>query len=671
MFFNRATLVTLLLSLFALVSHPVQAIQNTDFLNDPEHLFWFDINDLPTMRLTFTEEQWAILLTSEQRYRPEVSGTMRYIKNNQAYVLNNIGIKLSGNTSFVLPEYPEDLYVQANFTLDFDAFVDDQELGGIGKLKLKRFKDDSTYVHEPLTNQIMLNYGVFTAHSSTYARLELKVGERDTVYYGIYRMNESVNRKEYLDKRFGTDNDGGGLWQAGYGDTGIAHLSRITPDWEGIGESDRFSFEYKGKGSKYEEAKAQLIEVAQNLTNLEDQAFIDYVDNHVNVTLFLKVLASEAVLGHWDGFWGNGNNYFIYIDESDVLHLIPYDTDNTLGTSLLVDDSGEQDPLNYALPSNAPLLVSKIMAVDKYVEEYKTHIETLVTQTDLLDETHSRHWIGNIHQLIRDDLVNVTGDNQQIADRPAWWGNQHDYRIFDITTGKNWYQTKREVVLKAVESHYPIYPTVYYRGVTNGWGASLMEQVAPNTWEITVDSDEATNSSGEPRFKFDLYGDWSRNFGDNDQDGIGDPNGSDIPFTEGFGKYRISFNAIDDSYVTLKRLPPVADAGLDITALEGSMVQFDASASQDPDGEIIEYQWSNGLTGVTPTMVYNHSGTYIIELVVTDNEEQTASDTVTVTIQAASSGNDDSTTSSGSGSSERLLILLLISVVFLRKTRRL
>jgi len=198
------------LLVFILSPH-LYAINNTDFLQEPEHLFWFDISDLPTIKLTFTEEQWSALLTSTQDSRPEVSANLTYYKNSNEFLLNNIGVKVSGNTSFKLPQDTNGNFVQANFTLDFDEFVDDQELSGIGKLKLKRFKDDATFVREPLSNQIMHNSNIWTAHSSTYARLEITVGNRSNAYFGMYRMNESVNRKTYVDKRFGPNNNGGFL----------------------------------------------------------------------------------------------------------------------------------------------------------------------------------------------------------------------------------------------------------------------------------------------------------------------------------------------------------------------------------------------------------------------------------------------------------------------------
>lgn len=554
----------------AMAISPALAIEDTGFLDDPEHLFWHDHNDLPTIRMYFSEEQWALLLTSQRNDREEVSATFTYIKQGQEYVLENIGVKLSGNTSFTLPETSTDAFIQANYTLDFDEFVDDQTLSGISAMKLKRFKDDSTFVHEPLSNQIMHNFGIFTVHSSTYVRLELSVGTRGTNFVGMYRLNESVNRHEYLDKRFGTDNDGGFLWQGNHKAFGPALFSRITPEWDGVGDFDDASFEYKGKGSKFEEGKAQLVELAQNFTQLEGADFEDYVEQHINMPLFLKGLASEAVLGHWDGFWGNANNYMFYIDENAVLHFIPFDTDNTLGTSLIMDDSGEQNPLEFGQSSNTPPLITKVLAIPRFRLEYATNVLALVNESNLMAQDYAVDWINQAHLLIEDHLQNITNDNQQIIDRPATWANQDDYRLFDLSNGKNWYTTRKAAVEFAIS-------------------------------------------------------------------------------------------------------PPIAHAGADITVAVGDTIQLDASGSSDANGDIADYQWSNGLSGVSPDITFTEEQTITITLTVTDSDGFTATDEVTITVEAAPPApatpapTPAQESSSSGGSSSVFGLLLLLTTIAVRR----
>jgi putative ubiquitin-RnfH superfamily antitoxin RatB of RatAB toxin-antitoxin module len=85
--------------------------------------------------------------------------------------------------------------------------------------------------------------------------------------------------------------------------------------------------------------------------------------------------------------------------------------------------------------------------------------------------------------------------------------------------------------------------------------------------------------------------------------------------------------------------PPIANAGDDKTAIVGSSVTFDASASTDDKG-ITSYSWdfdqSNGITTdattKTASKTYTAIGTYIVTLTVTDTSGQKSTDTLRVTV---------------------------------------
>ncbi|HYE61793.1 MAG TPA: PKD domain-containing protein [Phycisphaerales bacterium] len=90
--------------------------------------------------------------------------------------------------------------------------------------------------------------------------------------------------------------------------------------------------------------------------------------------------------------------------------------------------------------------------------------------------------------------------------------------------------------------------------------------------------------------------------------------------------------------------PPVANAGADQTVTDtdnsgSETVTLDGSASNDPDGTITDYRWSEGATvlaqGPSPTAsVPLGVGVHTITLTVTDNSSATHSDTVVVTVEA-------------------------------------
>jgi PKD repeat protein len=110
--------------------------------------------------------------------------------------------------------------------------------------------------------------------------------------------------------------------------------------------------------------------------------------------------------------------------------------------------------------------------------------------------------------------------------------------------------------------------------------------------------------------------------------------------------------------------PPVASAGGPYAAHEGAVVNFDGSASSDPDGDALTYSWSFGDgssgsgSGSTPAHVYADNGTYDVVLTVTDthgaSHQSTAVATITnvppvvhVNLSAGSVGVGESVTATG------------------------
>ena len=80
-------------------------------------------------------------------------------------------------------------------------------------------------------------------------------------------------------------------------------------------------------------------------------------------------------------------------------------------------------------------------------------------------------------------------------------------------------------------------PSMNLRGTNNNWGNSPMACTGNNTWSVSA----TFASTATERFKFDMLGNWATNYGDNNADGIGDLNGSDIAIAA--GTYTITFNS--------------------------------------------------------------------------------------------------------------------------------
>ena len=83
--------------------------------------------------------------------------------------------------------------------------------------------------------------------------------------------------------------------------------------------------------------------------------------------------------------------------------------------------------------------------------------------------------------------------------------------------------------------------------------------------------------------------------------------------------------------------PPVADAGGPYAGTTGFAIPFDGSASTDPDGSIVSYDWNFGdggtASGAQPMHSYSAAGNYTVTLTVTDDtgRSDSASTTAMVT----------------------------------------
>jgi hypothetical protein len=117
-------------------------------------------------------------------------------------------------------------------------------------------------------------------------------------------------------------------------------------------------------------------------------------------------------------------------------------------------------------------------------------------------------------------------------------------------------------------------------------------------------------------------------------------------------------SAADTVIVSTSNSAPVANAGPDQTVLVTQTVQLDGSGSSDVDGNPLTYTWSfvsrpsgsaavlSSSNTVNPTFVADRSGSYVVQLVVSDGFVTSAADTVTITTRntppVANAGPDQS-----------------------------
>lgn len=88
------------------------------------------------------------------------------------------------------------------------------------------------------------------------------------------------------------------------------------------------------------------------------------------------------------------------------------------------------------------------------------------------------------------------------------------------------------------------YPYMNFRNSEFWNSPSAMRLVDDNLWSITMTFPEAH----ERAFKFDVYGNWAVNFGDDNADHYVEQNGANIAMPSEAGQYRITFNSATGNY---------------------------------------------------------------------------------------------------------------------------
>ena len=425
----------------------------------------YDLEALPEIHLSFSLSEWNSLLSKYDRNPntdDQVKCDVRFIKGEDEFNIKEAGIRLKGNTSRRRPEgssgqmHKKDQtdWHHCHFQLNLRKFIKDDEhkIKGIKKIALKWFKDDPMYVRELYCYDLFRRAGVWTASYSSYCRLFIHVeGDSKEAYYGVYDMIEPVDDdflKERGDKFSSTK---GNLWKCRYGATLNDTGADIGAD---LDDGVEHTYELKTNTESLDEAKAQLQDFMTNLRSKSGDDFKSWISSHCDVPLLLKTYAVNVACGMWDDYWNNCNNYYIYFDSTEKssykFYMLPYDYDNTLGTSTQCGvqiDAGRQDPLNWGDSQKNPLIY-KILQITEFRELYKQELLSLCSASRRLfyyDASMER--IRNWHKLIAEHIDNDTGEDCRIEDKPASWGNHSEYRLLELG-GNNYFQVKTSSINK-------------------------------------------------------------------------------------------------------------------------------------------------------------------------------------------------------------------------------
>jgi hypothetical protein len=253
---------------------------------------------------------------------------------------------------------------------------------GLEEITLNNDRQDPSHSHQCLA------YGSFAAARLPASRCGLAHVVVNGEDLGTYSNVEPIG-KPMLARHFA--DDGGNLYEGQIIDFVTEQLDQ---------------FQLKTNESAAD--RSDLTRLASALDG-DDAGLVERLDAVLDLDAFRTFWALETLLGHWDGYAGNTNNFYVYHDPSrDRIVFLPWGTDGAfqwqnpfdfLNTSLAVYARGRIASRLYALPGERQAFRQRLaeLADDVWVEErlnaelgkierlaVDAPVEALATQRELI-----------------------------------------------------------------------------------------------------------------------------------------------------------------------------------------------------------------------------------------------------------------------------------------------
>ncbi|NME69519.1 CotH kinase family protein [Flammeovirga aprica] len=265
--------------------------------------------------------------------------------------LQNVGIRLTGTTS----RYA----AKKSFQIAFNHFDQNRTFHNASRFNFKAEKNDPTLSREKAVLKIFREENIPAVRSSHIA---LYI---NGVYFGLYLNTEEIDRA-FLASRFCSKN--GILVKGNYG-------ANLINDPNIYCNEEIYQIDQNNHNGRL-----LLSSLLDSINILTDEQLVCYLESHFDIEQYIKTIAIEHLTGHWDNYSYNKNNFYLYWnDHQKRWTYIPHNLDNTLGIDWIGYDWGRKDLNNWYHTIEARPLISKILGIPNYKNQYNQYISYLIT----------------------------------------------------------------------------------------------------------------------------------------------------------------------------------------------------------------------------------------------------------------------------------------------------
>jgi len=254
---------------------------------------------------------------------------------------------------------------------------DNKSVNGRKGFKLRNLAFDCTYVRQKIVTDVGHAMGVILPQVG-FARLYMN-GEP----YGLYELTDNP-KKNWIKKiihenKLASDEKVGSYYK------GVSFSDETFVPASLNVESDDKWYETLYECENEVEGQQQYTDLKSFIkwiSNINENTSVDEIKKHFEVDLFLKYMVIEYLIGHWDGYWVGGNNYYVYKNPVTGKFLfMSFDFDLTLG---MWDPHPVDTPYTKWKSTKStisPALVNKILFNPKFQKQFEEYLTVTVQKT--------------------------------------------------------------------------------------------------------------------------------------------------------------------------------------------------------------------------------------------------------------------------------------------------
>ena len=321
------------------------------------------------------------------------------VRDGDREVAAKAGVKLKGAAGSF-----QEFDARPAFTVNLDKFGAAEPWHGLAKFHLNNSVQDESLLSEWMCSEILRAAGQ-PATRVQHARVA--VNGRDL---GLYVLKESFDR-DFLERNF--RNPRGSLYDGGFcqdidGElelderakpAGAAKPSQgAAKPSQGAAKPEQGAAEPSQGAAAAADERADLRALAEACADPDMKQRWSRIEKLVDIDDFIRFMALEAMLGHWDGYSFNSNNYRLYFEPGRKARFLPHGMDQCF-----------QDPGASVLDTPHALVARSVMRRPEWRTQYRRQIVRLL---DEFDATRLAKRVEPVQRRIQEAL-------REIGEEPA------------------------------------------------------------------------------------------------------------------------------------------------------------------------------------------------------------------------------------------------------------